>query len=283
MGNKILKEFDSLGRKINRDAIKKSSETIRKKYASGELKPAFRGKHHTDETKEKLRLKAISRLNFSANYNKNACSFIDDLNEIFNWNLQHAENGGEVIIGGYFLDGYDNFNNIAFEYDERRHYADIENNILKERDYKRMCFIYTKVNCRFFRYNEETNTLYEVTHFDDIYEIKTIGGNRRHKIKQKTIKPKRKDTSRKKDTEYLKREGMVRSDGVLSKRLVPQSEWNNRFSTIINSGVDISKFGWVGKMELATGLSKRVIESTIKRFDEYFKGKYFRRSFNKNT
>jgi hypothetical protein len=43
-------------------------------------------------------------------------------------------NGGEKFVAGYFLDGYDENLNIAFEYDEPKHYQDIEKNILKYKD-----------------------------------------------------------------------------------------------------------------------------------------------------
>lgn len=77
--------------------------------------------------------------------------------------MQHAENGGEVCIGGYFLDGYDKDLNIAFEYDEPRHYIDIKGNVLKEKDINRMNYIIQKIGCRFFRYNENIDLFYEVT------------------------------------------------------------------------------------------------------------------------
>ena len=55
------------------------------------------------------------------------------------------------------------------------------------------------------------------------------------------------------------------------------SEWEERKDKILNSGVDMMKFGWVGKMEKATGFSKRIIENTLLKFPEIFEGKYFRR------
>ena len=88
--------------------------------------------------------------------------FIDNLNTKNKWNLQHAENGGEIQITGYFLDGYDKELNIAFEYDEPKHYKDVENNILKQRDIERQKYIIEKLQCRFFRYNEKLDLLYEV-------------------------------------------------------------------------------------------------------------------------
>ena len=54
------------------------------------------------------------------------------------WTIQHAENGGEFYTGiGYWLDAYDKEKNIALEYDEPKHYIDIKNNILREKDIKR--------------------------------------------------------------------------------------------------------------------------------------------------
>lgn len=68
---------------------------------------------------------------------------------------------GEISCGPYYLDGYDKELNIAFEYDEPRHYSNVAKNQLKERDEIRMKFIKEKLNCRFFRYNEKLNLFYE--------------------------------------------------------------------------------------------------------------------------
>lgn len=46
-----------------------------------------------------------------------------------------------------------------------------------------------------------------------------------------------------------------------------KNDWIKRKELILNCGVDITKFGWVGKVEKATGLSKRIIENTVKYFD----------------
>ena len=67
---------------------------------------------------------------FGQHYSIKGCKYIDELNKKNNWNLQHALNGGEFEVDGFFLDGYDNNLNIAFEYDESKHYKDVYNNIL---------------------------------------------------------------------------------------------------------------------------------------------------------
>ena len=61
------------------------------------------------------------------------------------------------------VDGYDKEKNIVFEYDEKRHYKDVYNNILKDKDINRQNEIIAKLGCRFFRYNETIDLLYEVT------------------------------------------------------------------------------------------------------------------------
>lgn len=104
----------------------------------------------------------INGKTFRCMYSKTACEYINKLNEEKHWNLQHAENGGEFEIDGYYLDGYDKELNIAFEYDEKRHYTDVNNNILKERDIERQNYIIKKLNCEFWRYNEKKKLLYKV-------------------------------------------------------------------------------------------------------------------------
>lgn len=95
-------------------------------------------------------------------YSKKACKYIDNLNNKFGWNLQHAENGGEIRIGNFWVDGYDLDNNIVFEYDERKHYKDVYNNILNDRDIERQNIIIQKTNCQFYRYNEILDLFYQV-------------------------------------------------------------------------------------------------------------------------
>ena len=97
-----------------------------------------------------------------ARYSHKACKFIENLNKEKGWNLQHAENGGEYSICGYFVDGYDKERNIVFEYDERAHYKDRENNILKDKDIQRQQNIINELHCEFWRYNEYLNLLYKI-------------------------------------------------------------------------------------------------------------------------
>ena len=108
-------------------------------------------------------IKKVGNGKFGENFSEKGCKYIDFLNEKNGWNLIHAKNGGEKQVCGYFLDGYDEKLNIAFEYDEPKHYADVFNNILCEKDIKRQEEIIKELGCKFYRYNEKMDKLYLVS------------------------------------------------------------------------------------------------------------------------
>jgi hypothetical protein len=127
----------------------------------GKNNPNF-GKRWTSEQKERMRKistqKFIERGYTFNNYNPIACKYFDTLSKEKGWDLRHAENGGEVVINGYFLDAYDEKRNIVVEYDEPHHYV---NGSLKKKDIDRMNRIIHHMGCKFYRYNERTNQLSE--------------------------------------------------------------------------------------------------------------------------
>ena len=148
-------------------SLKQAGNTLKARYASGEIVGSQKGRPHTQEEKDKIRMGTIryfltNNVPFSPRVSVKGCKYMDKLNETNNWNLQHGMNGGEISIDGFFLDGYDKELNIVFEYDEPFHYENVDENILKEKDIFRMNYIYEKLNCRFFRYNEKLDLFYEV-------------------------------------------------------------------------------------------------------------------------
>lgn len=148
--------------RIYKTGYKLSNET-RKKLS--EIHKTRKRNPHSEETKYKLRLALINNLKEkniqfgykgANNYNPDACVFIDNLNEEKGWKLQHAENGGEVMLYGYFPDGYDKENNIVFEYDETHHKYN-------RKDIQRQQNIIDYVHpTAFWRYNAETKSLINV-------------------------------------------------------------------------------------------------------------------------
>ena len=122
--------------------------------------------YYSENFREKLResrIKQIQKLGvLYSNYNPIACRFFDELNNVRGWNLQHAENGGEIKRGGYFLDAYDEKRKIVVEYDEPQHYD--YRGQLRAKDIIRQGRIIQRVNpILFLRYNEKETNLYEVT------------------------------------------------------------------------------------------------------------------------
>ena len=85
-----------------------------------------------------------------ASYNPKACKVFDYIMERDGVYIQHALNGGEVLVEGlgYWLDGYDAKNNVAYEYDERGHFI---GGVLRESDVKRQKEIEEKLKCKFIR------------------------------------------------------------------------------------------------------------------------------------
>lgn len=70
--------------------------------------------------------------------------------------------------------------------------------------------------------------------------------------------------------------GTLDKNGKLSGNKIDTDELNRRKELILNSGVDLTKFGWVNRVTEITGLSKRVIYRTVNHFDD-LKSKVFRR------
>lgn len=147
--------------------VKQYVDTNKRLLKEGKIIPGMKGKHLTQEDKKKKRIAAIKHIEtlvgpFKTNYNKNSIPILNQISKEHNWNLQHAENGGEIEKFGYFLDAYDSKLNIVVEYDEPRHYVDVKNNILKDKDIERQNYIIEHLHCQFYRYNEKTKQLWKV-------------------------------------------------------------------------------------------------------------------------
>lgn len=109
---------------------------------------------HLPETILKLRistLKYIETLHgrVCPRYNKKSIPIIEHYGKQHGYNFQHAENGGEFQVLGYFVDAYDPIANVVLEIDERHHFN--INGELKEKDLKRQTEIENYLNCKFIR------------------------------------------------------------------------------------------------------------------------------------
>lgn len=89
------------------------------------------------------------------------------------------------------------------------------------------------------------------------------------------------------EIEKLYKINKAKSEGKLDKtgkkivaNKLSYTEWDRRKNLILNSGIDLMKFGWVGKVIQKTGLTIREVERTIKHFQKDFEGKYFKRKYH---
>jgi hypothetical protein len=124
----------------------------------------FYGKNHTEEFKEKRKqnwnhfIEKYGRSAGRPRHNPKACVYFNQLNELMGWDGHHAQYGGEKQVGKYFVDYYDPDKNIVVEYDEPFH----ERPSRKEKDIIRQNYIIRELNCKFYRYSEKNDMLYEV-------------------------------------------------------------------------------------------------------------------------
>ena len=135
--NKKLSIKKSLPGKLNGMYGKSQSlETINKILCN---------RNFTNKTFEKMRISAIKRIErtigkkLKPSYNTLACKIIDKYSKKYGFNFQHAENGGERCIGGYFPDGIDEKRKTIIEVDEKHHFNG--DGTLKKRDIERQQYL----------------------------------------------------------------------------------------------------------------------------------------------
>jgi hypothetical protein len=102
------------------------------------------GKKRSEETKLKMRLSRLKNIEknngqVSPGYNPVGCDIIRWYNMYYNFNFQHAENGGEKCIDGYFPDGVDEKRKTIIEIDEPRHFN--SDGTYKKKDIRRQNYL----------------------------------------------------------------------------------------------------------------------------------------------
>jgi len=128
------------GRKQSKESIEKRREANK-----GQI-PWIKGKHHTKETKEKIRMASFEYAKkvvgiICPRIGHNEKKILDKLEEELNYKIIR-----QYQVEGYFVDGYIKELNLCVEVDERP-----KN---KERDIEREKIIKEKLNCEFLRIND---------------------------------------------------------------------------------------------------------------------------------
>jgi len=143
----------------NSEKFKNFIESEKFKLHLDKIQKSRIGTKHSISTRNKMRISSINKIKdvhgkCIPSFNKNGCEYFNKLMLENKCNIQHALNGGEYYIKelGYWLDGYDKENNIAYEWDEKRHF-DINGN-LKQKDINRQREIEDFLKCKFVRIKE---------------------------------------------------------------------------------------------------------------------------------
>lgn len=162
--NKLNIVERNIGKKPSDDVRRKMSEKAKSRNpisddTRNKMSESQTGRKRSDDTRKKQRISAINRIEKNKgqcfpNFNPNACILFDNIMKEKKINIQHAKNGGEFYIKelGYWVDGYDEENNIIYEFDERRHFD--KNGELLERDKIRQREIEDLLGCKFIRIKE---------------------------------------------------------------------------------------------------------------------------------
>jgi len=99
------------------------------------------------EELEKMRKSAIKRVKRQhgnmISYNPHSIPIIEKYGKQHRYNFQHAENGGEIEVCGYLVDGYDKDKNVVIEYYEKHHNRKIQ------KDLERQLNIMNELKCKF--------------------------------------------------------------------------------------------------------------------------------------
>ena len=95
--------------------------------------------------------------------------------------------------------------------------------------------------------------------------------NKSTRFENTDISPyKRKNTKKscckQKDLELLKSNGQIDKLGRLNKSVTPEPVWLKYKELILCSGVDLNIFGWVTKVSEITGLTRKQIRRTVRRY-----------------
>lgn len=79
--------------------------------------------------------------------------------------------------------------------------------------------------------------------------------------------------------QYLiyKEQGLIAKDGKINEHNISNDEWIRRKNLILNSGVDLTKFGWVNKVSKITGLNRTTINNIVLHFNDLKEKVFYRK------
>lgn len=146
---------------VDKYGIEKADEmnerVTQQKVRRGEANGNYGRPKRTEEI-ERMRKSAIERVirrGTCVAYNPDSIEIIEEYGKLHGYEFIHAENGGEYQVPNttFFVDGYDEENNVVIEFDEKYHMNETQ----QELDRERQDIIGKILKCKFIRINENNN------------------------------------------------------------------------------------------------------------------------------
>jgi very-short-patch-repair endonuclease/rubredoxin len=294
---KKLLPLDKLGRVINYDALRRSQETQKQRRANG----LYKSHNISERTRTKLsdarkKYLATHRVKYNWSGPLKQLSYAEQyFYDIVKSRCDMIHWANNLQVSYYRLDFANIDTKVYFEVDGEQHYDEYGKLHDIERTKKlaeKGWFLIARVRWKSFMQlndNQKNSYVDELIRSFVSPDSNTIPplpvpvekeNSKQLRQMAKEELRRQKQAERNRVMKTAEEQGLLRNNGWLNGMGVSFNEWNHRKELILNSGVDLMKFGWVGKVEQVTHLTKRVIEATLNRFPNEFKGKYFRRKLN---
>ena len=275
---------DSRGRVINYDGLRKSQETKKQRKALGVYKPRL----VSTSTRAKLRdcrkqYLATHRVKYNWTGPLNTLSYAEQyFYDIVEKRCKFIHWVNNLRISYYKLDFANLDTKVYFEVDGEQHYDEYGLYHDKQRTERLEQFGWKLIGRVRWKLFSRLSDIEKHAYIDTL--LNAFMSNEYHTIDSlhdsPTVITSKRQLQHAQQLAQATLEGRVDKNGHILGNANSMDEWVRRKNLILTCGVDISKFGWVEKVIRCTGLTKRMIENTLKKFNKEFDGKYFRRKYN---
>jgi len=157
-GNYGSSYYEAWIEKYGKDEADRMNDEVSKlKSLPGKLNGNYNRTFPT-ETRKKMSKSAKKRVieqGTYVSYNKSSIAVIEEYGKKNGYSFIHAENGGEYQVPNtpFFVDGYDEKNNVVIEFDEKYHQSKKQ----QIKDKQRQDMIGSVLKCKFIRIDENNN------------------------------------------------------------------------------------------------------------------------------
>jgi very-short-patch-repair endonuclease len=249
--------------------LKEKGERLSEKFRSGELVPYWKGKHLSEETKLKISKSMIKAQKEGRAYNIGQCRWNNEHSIPEKWLIKVLKNDfnqienidykTEMSFYRYALDFAWPEKKLCIEIDGKQHLYD-EKQIARDKEKDRLLkddgWKELRLKWGYIVKNTQ-EALKIITNFlNEVGDITIPINNSQSEICEE----------KRKENEL---NGVLKDkSGKFNKKKLSEDKWLKRKEIILNSAVDLTKFGWKSKIERKTELTRKEIVRTIEHFPD---------------